>query len=91
MPPSEATSQYPPPSGVAAMPTMGLLRGMAPAEPKKRGVAVIEDAAVGGDDPVPLPSWVEAMPTGGAFKVSPPAGPKLPASPKFTGWATLSG
>jgi hypothetical protein len=24
MPPSEATSQYPPPSGVAAMPTTGL-------------------------------------------------------------------
>ncbi len=33
MPPSEATSQYPPPSGVAAIPTIGLFNGMAPAEP----------------------------------------------------------
>ena len=35
IPPSEATSQYPPPSGVAAIPTMGLLSEMAPVEPKK--------------------------------------------------------
>ena len=34
MPPSEATSQYPPPSGVAAMPTTGLLRSMLPVLPK---------------------------------------------------------
>ena len=34
MPPSEATSQYPPPSGVAAMPTIGLLSAMPPADPK---------------------------------------------------------
>ena len=33
MPPSDATSQYPPPSGVGAMPTMGELRWMAPVEP----------------------------------------------------------
>ncbi len=33
MPPSEATSQYPRPSGVGAMPTMGRLRWMAPVEP----------------------------------------------------------
>src|ERR1700685_4160951 len=32
-PPSEATNQYPPPSGVAAMPTMGLLSAMPPVEP----------------------------------------------------------
>ncbi len=35
MPPSEAASQYPPPSGVAAMPTTGLLRVIPPADPKK--------------------------------------------------------
>src|SRR5664280_2710411 len=29
MPPSEATSQYPFPSGVAAMPTTGIFRGVA--------------------------------------------------------------
>jgi hypothetical protein len=34
IPPSEATSQYPLPDGVAAMPTMGRLRRMAPVEPK---------------------------------------------------------
>jgi hypothetical protein len=33
MPPSEATSQYPNPSGVRAIPTMGLLRVMLPVEP----------------------------------------------------------
>src|SRR5579872_173723 len=34
MPPSEATNQYPPPSGVAAIPTIGWLRWIAPVEPK---------------------------------------------------------
>ena len=34
-PPSDPTSQYPPSSGVAAMPTTGALRWMFPAEPKK--------------------------------------------------------
>ena len=33
MPPSEATTQYPAPSGVAAMPTTGLLRTVPPVEP----------------------------------------------------------
>ena len=35
MPPSEATSQYPWPDGVAAMPTMGRLSFRSPVEPKK--------------------------------------------------------
>ena len=34
------------------MPTMGLLRRMAPVEPIEGGVAVVEDAAVGGHEPV---------------------------------------
>src|SRR2546422_7846591 len=34
-PPSEATSQYPLPVGVAAIPTIGLLSGVPPMEPKK--------------------------------------------------------
>ena len=34
MPPSEATNQYPAPSGVAAMPTMGRFSGLAPMEPR---------------------------------------------------------
>ena len=35
MPPSLATSQYPPPSDVAAMPTIGALRWSPPVEPSK--------------------------------------------------------
>ena len=35
MPPSDATSQYPPPSAVGAMPTIGLLSVMPPADPQK--------------------------------------------------------
>ncbi len=34
-PPSLATSQYPPPSDVAAMPTIGAFRWMPPVEPSK--------------------------------------------------------
>ncbi len=33
IPPSEATSQYPPPVGAAAMPTIGRLSGLPPMEP----------------------------------------------------------
>ncbi len=33
MPPSAATSQYPPPPGVAAMPTIGWFSGVPPIEP----------------------------------------------------------
>ena len=33
IPPSEPTSQYPPPSGVDAMPTTALLRWSDPADP----------------------------------------------------------
>src|SRR2546422_10786450 len=39
MPPSEATSQYPPLSGVAAMPTIGLLSLIDPVEPKNAAPA----------------------------------------------------
>ncbi len=35
MPPSEATSQYPPVLGAMAIPTMGALRRMLPVEPQK--------------------------------------------------------
>ncbi len=51
-PPSEATSQYPLPSGVAAMATMGLLRLTPPVGAGEGGVAVVEDASVGGREPV---------------------------------------
>ena len=33
IPPSEATNQYPPPSAVGAIPTMGLFRVGRPVEP----------------------------------------------------------
>ena len=34
MPPSDATNQYPLPSGVAAIPTMGAFRWVEPSEPR---------------------------------------------------------
>ena len=52
IPPSAATSQYPPPAGPAAMPSMGSLRWMEPVDPWNERVAVAEDATVGGDEPV---------------------------------------
>ena len=47
MPPSEATSQYPSPSAVSAIPTIGLLRCREPVEPWNLCRAVGEDPAVG--------------------------------------------
>ena len=41
-------------SGDATMPTAGSGRSWLPAEPSKSGVAVVEDAAVGRDEPVAL-------------------------------------
>ena len=46
IPPSDATSQYPPPSGVTAIPTMGLFSRMLPGRPEEPGVAEGEDPAV---------------------------------------------
>ena len=54
------------------MPTMGWLSAMSPVEPKKRGVAEGEDAAVGGDEPVAV--HVE----------TPRAHPRSPAPPTPT-------
>ena len=54
MPPSAATSQYPLPSCVVAMPTMGALSADGARAPVEAGVAVGEDAAVGGHEPVAL-------------------------------------
>ena len=52
-PPSEPTSQYPPPSGVAAMPTIGARGSRAAPRSVEAGVTEREDAAVGADQPVP--------------------------------------
>ena len=75
MPPSDATSQYPPPSGVAAMPTMGLFSRMLPGAAVELGVAEAEDAAVGGHLPVPRRVVRRAMPTIGWFSRMPPVLP----------------
>src|ERR1700677_1404329 len=40
-PPSDPTSQYPPPPGVAAMPTIGSLRCWPPMEPRKGAVGPV--------------------------------------------------
>ena len=41
----------------------------------ERGVAEVEDAPVGGHQPVPPPSGVEAMPTMGWLRRRPPVDP----------------
>src|SRR3954452_24534596 len=62
MPPSDAASQYPRSSGVAAMPTIGLLSGLPPIEPKNCEApkantppsegTIPEPGPVGGNHPV---------------------------------------
>ena len=74
MPPSEATSQYPWPSGVDAIPTTAWFRWMPPVEPERRG-AEGEDPAVGGHEPVALAAAVAAMPTIGLLRAMPPVEP----------------
>ena len=54
MPPSAATSQYPLPSGVAAMPTIGLVEVRRAHGAVELGVAEGEDAAVERAQPVAL-------------------------------------
>jgi hypothetical protein len=66
---------------VAAIPTMGLLRGMASGRAVEHGVAVVEDPAVGGHQPVAPPSGVAAMPTMGLLRCRLPAEPWNTASP----------
>ena len=52
MPPSEATSQYPLPPGVAAMADDRRVQRLAAPRAEEAGVAVVEDAPVGGHEPI---------------------------------------
>ena len=74
-PPSEATNQYPPPSGVAAMPTMGVLSGMPPVEPWKAASPKANTPPSEATNQYPPPSGVAAMPTMGLLSAMPPVEP----------------
>ena len=83
MPPSEAASQYPPPSGAVVMATIGALERQTPDRSGEGGVSVGEDPSVRRDQPVALRRrWSEAMPTIGLISGRDPAEPKKVASPK---------
>ena len=72
-PPSDATVQYPPVAGSAAIPTIGRLRCVPPIEPKKGALPKEKippsEATVQYPAPVaPSASVTGAMPTMGAFR-----------------------
>src|SRR5664280_987349 len=81
MPPSEATSQYPLPSGVDAIPTTGLWRVRAPVEPKNAASPKLKMPPSDATSQYPLPSGVDAIPTTGLWRVRAPVEPKNAASP----------
>ena len=71
MPPSDATSQYPSPVGVAAMPTIGALSRRAPADPKNPASPKVKMPPSDATSQYPPPDGVAAMPTIGALSVRP--------------------
>ena len=75
MPPSEATSQYPPPSGVTAMPTMGLFRRMLPVLPWNCASPKLNTPPSLATSQYPPASCVDAMPTTGWLSRMPPVLP----------------
>ena len=79
MPPSDATSQYPPPSEVAAMPTMGALRGLPPMEPRKAASPKEKMPPSDATSQYPPPDVVAAAPTYGRLEVT--GGPGAGAFP----------
>ena len=64
-PPSDATVQYPPVAGSAAMPTMGLLSLTPAHRPVEAGVAEGEHPAVGRHGPVARDRWPRRAGRGG--------------------------
>ena len=68
-PPSLATSQYPWPSVVGAIPTIGAFRCWPPMEPSNGSVAEGEDAAVRPDEPVTLAVGRRGNPDDGRVEV----------------------
>ncbi len=75
IPPSEATSQYPPPSGVAAIPTMGWLRCWPPSDPWKAASPKAKTPPSEATSQYPPPSGVDAAPTTGRASGRAPADP----------------
>src|SRR5581483_2303471 len=76
MPPSDATSQYPFPDGVAAIPTIGLLRLIAPVEPKNLASPKAKIPPSDATSQYPLPDGVAAMPTIGFLSGTPAVEPQ---------------
>ena len=82
-PPSDATSQYPLPSGVAAMPTTGRLRRMPPVEPKNVASPNPNTPPSEATSQSPFPDAVTAPPT--TRKLSPSEStPRATESPRVT-------
>src|SRR4051794_12610354 len=69
MPPSDATSQYPFPVGVAAIPTIGCHKWMAPVEPWKRAAPKLNTPPSLATSQNPEPVGSDAMPTTGMLSV----------------------
>src|SRR5450631_1559927 len=69
MPPSEATIQYPPPSGVAAIPTIGRVSARPSADPEKAASPKELMPPLLPAIQYPWPSGVRAMPTAGLSRV----------------------
>src|SRR6185437_1824688 len=83
MPPSEATSQYPLPSGVHAIPTTGCFSCRLPVDPKNWASPKLKMPPSEATNQYPLPSGVAAIPTMGWFSCRLPVDPKNLATPKL--------
>ncbi len=83
-PPSEATSQYPPPSAAAAIPTTGLLSGLPPMEPKNPALPKLKTPPSEATSQYAWPASVAALPTIGLLSVRLPSDPwnGAPPNPK---------
>src|SRR2546421_10641596 len=84
MPPSAATNQYPPPSGVAMMATIGELRCLPPIDPMKVAVPKENTPPSAPTSQYPPRSALAAMPTIGAFSLV------LPSDPWNVYWPKLN-
>src|SRR5580658_2548681 len=82
-PPSDATSQYPSPSGVEAIPTIGSFSLRPPIDPRYMASPKLKTPPSDATSQYPLPSGVEAIPTIGSFSLRPPIDPRYMASPKL--------
>jgi hypothetical protein len=91
MPPSEATSQYPPPVGIVAIPTTGASKGLPPMEPSKAALPKVKMPPSEATSQYPPPVGVAAIPTIGASSAAPASEPShvaLPNAKTSPNWST---